>query len=384
MKLIITIFCVLITLCFLSTAVADDLETELNRAAGIGNTVEVNNLLDKGADINAGPPDGESALMIAALGGHIDVVRVLIKRGANVNAKMRDGSTAASMVSKLLDGRVQIVGHAEVIQLLKDAGGSTEVVQDNLIKRKKDAQKDSNNLDIKLLNAASVGDSQGYADIVRTLIEKGANVNAKDSKGTTVLKYAIMKGNTEVVSVLLDKGATVDFNTIYMSFVSAALYNNLDIPLMLLDKFKEINARDDTNNIGYTILMYAVQFPELTKFVKVLVDRGADVNATDIKGATALMGVAKGSGSIETMRILLDKGADVNAKDTDGNTALMTTAISGRADIASLLLERGADVNAKNKVGETTLSMTNRIINGVPHRDWQKKIANILIAAGAK
>ena len=384
MKRIITIFCVLMTLCFLSIAVADDLETELNRAAGIGNTVEVNNLLDKCADINAGPPDGESALMIAALGGHIDVVRVLIKRGANVNAKMRDGSTAASMVSKLLDGRVQIVGHAEVIQLLKDAGGSTEVVQDNLIKRKKDAQKASKSLDIKLLNAASVGDSQGYADVVSTLIEKGANVNAKDSKGTTVLQYAIMKGNTEVVSVLLDKGATVDDTTVISSFIPASLSNNLDIPLMLLDKCKDINARDETNNIGYTILMYAVGYPELTKVVKVLIDKGADVNASDIKGNTALMNVAKGFGSIETMRILLDKGADVNAKDTDGNTALMTTAISGRADIASLLLERGADVNAKNKVGETTLSMTNRIINGVPHRDWQKKIANILIAAGAK
>jgi len=111
-----------------------------------------------------------------------------------------------------------------------------------------------------------------------------------------------------------------------------------------------------------------------TETVKMLLNKGADVNAKDKDGETALMYAAQ-KGHTEIVEILLINGADINAKDKDGNTALILAAAWGvistvgkviyaytvheeHIKTVKMLLTMGADVNAKNKDGVTALTYT--------------------------
>src|ERR1044071_1884212 len=80
-----------------------------------------------------------------------------------------------------------------------------------------------------------------------------------------------------------------------------------------------------------------------TDKVRKLLGKGADVNAKDLNGRTALMEAALWRRT-ETVKVLLDKGADVNAKDNKEETALLATARVGLAEIVKMLLAKGADV----------------------------------------
>jgi len=80
--------------------------------------------------------------------------------------------------------------------------------------------------------------------------------------------------------------------------------------------------------------------------VKSLIAKGAEVNAKDNKGGTALM-VASLNGHIEIVQALLGKGAEVNAKSNKGGTALMVASLNGHIEIVQALLSKGAEVNAK-------------------------------------
>ena len=81
--------------------------------------------------------------------------------------------------------------------------------------------------------------------------------------------------------------------------------------------------------------------------VKEKITQGADINARDKHGNTALMLAACYNDNLQIIKLLLDEGADINARDKDSGTALMFAAGSnGNPDIITLLLDEGADVNA--------------------------------------
>ncbi|KAG4068100.1 hypothetical protein HA402_001525 [Bradysia odoriphaga] len=91
--------------------------------------------------------------------------------------------------------------------------------------------------------------------------------------------------------------------------------------------------------------------PDLVKF---LLKEGANINATDEDGKTALM-KASNNGRYETVKFLIENGADVNATDTNGKTPIMFASAFDNSKIIKLLVDNGANINATDNSGWSAL-----------------------------
>ncbi len=152
-------------------------------------------------------------------------------------------------------------------------------------------------------------------DAVRTLINEGADVNARQPDGATALHWAAYRDDHEIAELLIDAGANV----------TAA------------------------NELGATPLWLAADNGS-ARMVKRLLDAGADPNVTLPEGETSVMTAAR-TGSAEAVRLLLAHGADIDAAETSRDqTALMWAVAQGHHDVISVLLEHGADIHARSRV----------------------------------
>lgn len=163
--------------------------------------------------------------------------------------------------------------------------------------------------------------------IMRTLdsqvINKGANVNAKDKFGRTPLRGAARLGKTRNIDVLLKNGANV-------------------------------NQKD---NSGENALFWAVRRIDA---LRMLIAAGADLESkTDsFHWSRTVLHVAATSGLTEAVELLLEEGANVNVQNKFGFTPLMNAVAFDHIETVKILLKHGADVNIKNKKGKTAFSLT--------------------------
>lgn len=107
-----------------------------------------------------------------------------------------------------------------------------------------------------------------------------------------------------------------------------------------------------------------------------LLNEGADTNAADMHGRTALIEAAWG-GKEDVVELLINKGAEVNAADSSGYTALMRASEEGLLSIVKILVKKGADVNVRGKVRGTTALM-------LASENGHKEVISFLIEHGAK
>ncbi len=131
--------------------------------------------------------------------------------------------------------------------------------------------------------------------------------------------------------------------------IYASFYGSAESVRILLDAGADVNARND---IGLTALVAGACNPEKARM---LIEKGADVNAKTNQGRTPLIVAASCSGSFPTLKLMLAKGADVKAADGMGNTALLAAASYSGYDNVKLLVDAGSDVNAKDMAGQTAL-----------------------------
>ena len=158
----------------------------------------------------------------------------------------------------------------------------------------------------------------GTLDTLTLLVDKGADVNAKNRRGSTPLFWALH--DEAKVRLLVSRGATV--------------------------KIKQVEGRTPVYQASLLGNGYAV--------LRLLLDNGGDPNVATLNGLTPLSAAAL-RGDVDAMRLLLDKGAAVDAKNGAGATALMAAATNGSPGAVQLLLEKGADANVRSKLGETPL-----------------------------
>jgi uncharacterized protein len=186
---------------------------------------------------------------------------------------------------------------------------------------------------------------------INAFLDAGINPNAQDADGRTVLIAAAARGDLEVVNKLLSRGADPNVkdkrNYTALSHASEAMYEDA-VDALLSRPEVDPNSRGLNNRP----VLLAYVWRDNKARVEKLLARGADVNAQDADGDTALHGAAQ-TGNVEIIRMLLDKGANPNAQNRSGGTPLMWSAVYGHDDAARLLLSRGADTSLKDSDGVT-------------------------------
>jgi ankyrin repeat protein len=208
--------------------------------------------------------------------------------------------------------------------------------------------------------------------IVMILLQYKADPNARNEMGETPLHIATKRfyGGENLIRQLLRAKANVNARTNDGTTPLMNGHMNIAIVRVLLDGGAEINATDSSRN---TVLHMAAQHND-GEIMSYLLSRGANIEAVDGDGSTALHR-ASGSGYADNVDILLGKGADPNARDESGDTPLHYCANAGWKIISSLLLAAKADINARNNDGATPL----HIAVGM----GQTRLVEFFLASGA-
>ena len=156
----------------------------------------------------------------------------------------------------------------------------------------------------------------GTGDFVEKLIRLGADPNKQNSDGSTALTVALWSSNLDVAHILLDYGASVNYEKPSVGNTSlhlAAEHGHCDI-LVQLVKSADASQLNRFGCLSFTPLMYAVQAGHM-KIAKLLLDLGADINACDVEssGNTALH-IACETGRVDMVHFLLENGARTDIK----------------------------------------------------------------------
>ena len=176
-------------------------------------------------------------------------------------------------------------------------------------------------------------------------------VTAADPAGSTLLHHAAGFGSAETVTMLLDSGADVNAKNRRGSMpLHWAIHDEAKVRL-LLSRGANVNAKQVE---GRTPLYQAASMGDGLAIVKLLLASGADPNIAIAIGRTPLMAAA-GRGDLETMRVLVEAKAQVDVRNGAGETALILAAGDGDPQAVRFLLDRGADARARTKRNETAL-----------------------------
>jgi uncharacterized protein len=376
--------------------------TPLSIACTNGNVKIVVALLEAGADPNAILAGGETPLMTASRTGRIEPVKALLDRGAKVDAKDRNGQTAVMWAAA--------DGHVDVVSTLIDAGadfktplpsgytplffavreGQTEVVRRLLaagidVNEPMHAQGGGRRPLSPLLLAVE----NGHFELAVALLDAGADPNAQPAG------FAALHAISWVRKPLRGDGNPPPIGSGKLSsleFVRTLLERGADVNLRLK---RGKSGRAQFTTTGSTPFLLACWTSDVP-LMQLLLDRGADPTLTNEDGSTPLV-VAAGIGdlgsgdelggteeeAVAAIRLLLKLGADVNAVDENGETAMHGAAYQNRPQVVRLLAEHGADTEAwhrKNKWGWTPLMIARgyRLGNFRPSPETVAAIEDVL------
>lgn len=197
---------------------------------------------------------------------------------------------------------------------------------------------------------------------IESLLTKGADPNAKAAEGSPVLTVAALNGDEDTVRSLIRRGANVNAASPTGRtplLVAASVDGSYKTVKLLLDKGAGVNAKDKVEGLpmvpigggGETALINAAKNKD-SRSLKLLIDRGAGVNAKDRTGGTVLTAAALFCNGA-SVKLLIEHGADVNASLKSGVTPVILASIRNGAEIVKVLLANGADRNAKDGSGST-------------------------------
>ena len=332
-----------------------DVNRLLKEAIKTNNLDIVKYLVLNGANINQVDKNDETPIFYAVRSNSLSIVKYLLSKGAKFKIKNKLNKTPIQIAEKK--------GYKDIVNHLHSKGGiSTQdykelekAVKNNNFKLISKLLKKGININNEHIFWDAINDYGSILHLaiqtncskpmIKYLISKGADVNAKREDGETVLTLA------------LDLGSKC----------------NLDTIKYLISQGANVNAK---NSLGETPLILACDYYNsnyLFPLIKYLISKGANVNAQRNDGWTPLE-LAVYRKSLKVVKYLISKGAKINHQDKYGNTPLHIATNS--ADIVKYLVSKGADVNIKNKRGQTPLSFA--------IREGDLNIIKYLVSKGAK
>ena len=261
-------------------------------------------------------------LMIASSYGHYDMAKALIDNGALVNLRADDGFNALMEAVR--------TGNIEIAKLLIEHNSDINI-------KNKDGK-----------NMIMIACEKGNEEMFNLLIENNADINEKSSWGASALIYASEKGNINIMQYLIDNGIDVngkaDDNGDTPLLWAVTGENPYEASKLLIENGADINATNDSGVAPATIL--AASTP---KVVKLLKDNGADLD-TKFLDYYPPIAIAAGAGNLEIVKALIENGADVNYYPNDINyTAIFHAIDQHNYEVAEYLFKNGVDLNIKMK-----------------------------------
>ncbi|XP_008435581.1 ankyrin-3-like isoform X19 [Poecilia reticulata] len=422
----------------------------LHLASKEGHVEVVAGLIKQGANVDAATKKGNTALHIASLAGQSEVVKELVTNGANVNAQSQNGFTPLYMAAQenhmevvqfLLDnGSSQSIatedgftplavalqqGHDQVVSLLleNDTKGKVRLPALHIAARKDDTKaaalllQSDHNADIEskmMVNRTTesgftplhIASHYGNINVATLLLNRGAAVDFKARNDITPLHVASKRGNTNMVRLLLERGARIDARTkdgltpLHCGARSGheqvvEMLLNRGAPLMSKTKNGlsplHMATQGDHLNCVQLLLHHEVPVDDVTndyltalhvaahcghyKVAKVILDKKANPNAKALNGFTPLH-IACKKNRLKVMELLLKHGASIQAVTESGLTPIHVAAFMGHENIVHQLINHGASPNTNNVRGETALHMAARA--------GQSDVVRYLIQNGAQ
>lgn len=354
-------------------------ETLLMTAARTGRPGPVQVLLDAGADVNAREPGGQTALMWAAAEGHAEVVDLLLKADADWQTPLESGFTPFLFAVR--------EGHTRVVARLLQEGADVNMAMEPRKRNGKSPRKGTSPLIMAIEN--------GHFELATQLLEAGADPNDERTE------YAPLHTLTWV-----RKPNRGDGDDGVPPPIGSGTMTSLEFVGKLVEHGADINLRLRRGQSGKGRLSHRRATPFLiaadtadVAYMKRLLELGADPTIPNAEGCTPLLAAA-GVGtmapgeeagdepeSIAAVRLMLELGADINAVDGNGETAMHGAAYKNLPGIVRFLAENGAKVevwNRHNKYGWTPLTIAEgyRFGNFRPAAETRAALHEVMRTAG--
>ncbi|XP_075716651.1 ankyrin-2 isoform X5 [Rhinoderma darwinii] len=406
----------------------------LHLAAKEGHLYLVQELLERGSSVDSATKKGNTALHIASLAGQVEVVKTLVKQGANINSQSQNGFTPLYMAAQ--ENHLEVVkyllenganqstatedgftplavalqqGHNMVVAILleNDTKGKVRLPALHIAARKDDTKsaalllQNDHNADVQskmMVNRTTesgftplhIAAHYGNVNVATLLLNRGAAVDFTARNGITPLHVASKRGNTNMVKLLLDRGGQIDAKTRDgLTPLHCAARSGHDPAVeLLLERGAPLLARTknglsplhmaaqgdhvecvkhllqhkapvDDVTLDYLTALHVAAHCGHYRVTKLLLDKRANPNARALNGFTPLH-IACKKNRIKVMELLVKYGASIQAITESGLTPIHVAAFMGHLNIVLLLLQNGASPDVTNIRGETALHMAAR------------------------
>ncbi|XP_027862713.1 ankyrin-3-like isoform X8 [Xiphophorus couchianus] len=391
--------------------------TALHIASLAGQAEVVKELVTNGANVNAQSQNGFTPLYMAAQENHLEVVRFLLENNASQSIATEDGFTPLAVALQQ--------GHDQVVSLLleNDTKGKVRLPALHIAARKDDTKaaalllQNDHNADVEskmMVNRTTesgftplhIAAHYGNINVATLLLNRGAAVDFMARNDITPLHVASKRGNSNMVKLLLDRGSKIDAKTKdgLTPLHCGARSGHEQVVEILLDRGAPILSKTknglsplhmatqgDHLNCVQLLLHHDVPVDDVTndyltalhvaahcghyKVAKLIVDKKANPNAKALNGFTPLH-IACKKNRVKVMELLLKHGASIQAITESGLTPIHVAAFMGHENIVHALTRHGASPNTTNVRGETSLHMAARA--------GQADVVRYLLKNGAK
>jgi ankyrin repeat protein len=316
-------------------------ETALMLAARSGDAEAVQMLLTRRADPNTRERLGQTALMWAAAEGHTGVIRVLLDAGADLNATLDSGFTPFFFAVR--------EGHLGAVRTLVAAGADI-----NAILRKPAEEPGPRPTSSGRTTALALAVQNGHFELAIALVDAGADPN---DQRTGFPPLHMLPGVRKPDSSDTSDGATPNGagRLSSLQFAREIVKRGANVNLRLPEGAPRVPATSSRiASAGATPLLFAADRSDVP-LMRLLLELGADPLLSNSSGTTPLMAAAgvgtkeaaeeagEENEAFEAVTMLLDLGADVNAVDRTGDTAMHGAAYNHYPRVVNLLAQRGAD-----------------------------------------